>query len=206
MINERVLSMLSNAGLTQGFWTEAMVTVVHLINRSPNSMLDGGVPEEAWTGKKPSYDHLHVFGYEAYVHVPREKCSKLEPKSRKCIFMGYGESGKMGYRLWDLEDGIQKLGKLFAIAMLFSMKRRCINSLEKWKQGKYHSRISCHQLSCQEGQMLSHKVCKEKALAMTILVDKRKGLLVHKCRAKWCQVVLRRSTCVSHPPERFVPG
>ena len=39
--------MISNAGLTQGFWAEAMVTVVHLINRSPNSMLDNGVPEEA---------------------------------------------------------------------------------------------------------------------------------------------------------------
>ena len=29
-INERALSMLSNAGLTQGFWDEAMVTAVHL--------------------------------------------------------------------------------------------------------------------------------------------------------------------------------
>ena len=73
MINERVLSMLSNAGLTQGFWTEVMVMVVHLINRSPNSTLDGGFLEEAWTRKKPSYDHLCVFGCEAYVHVPREK-------------------------------------------------------------------------------------------------------------------------------------
>ena len=44
-INERVLSMLSNAGLTQGFWAEAMVTAVHLINRSLNSMVDGGVLE-----------------------------------------------------------------------------------------------------------------------------------------------------------------
>ena len=103
MINERVLSMLSNAGLTQVFWAEAIVMAVHLINRSPNSTLDGGVPEEAWTGKKPSYDHLHVFGCESYVHVPREKRSKLEPKSRKCILMGYGESGEMGYRLWDPE-------------------------------------------------------------------------------------------------------
>ena len=147
---------------------------VHLINRSPNSMLDGGVPEEAWIGKKPSFDHLRVFGCEAYVHVPREKHSKLEPNSRKCIFMGYGESGEMGYRLWDREAR-----KIVHSTMLFSMRRRCINSLEKWKQGKYHSRISCHLLSCQEGQMLSHKVCGEKALAMTILVNKRKGLLVH---------------------------
>ena len=58
--------------------------------------------EESWIRKKSSYYHLRVFGYESYyVNVPREKHNKLEPKSRKCIFMGYGESGKMGYRLWD---------------------------------------------------------------------------------------------------------
>ena len=33
--------------------------------------------------------------------ILREKCNKLDPKSRKCIFMGYGESGKMGYHLWE---------------------------------------------------------------------------------------------------------
>ena len=46
-INERVLSMLSNAGLTQGFWAKALVMVVHLINRSPNLTLDGGILKEA---------------------------------------------------------------------------------------------------------------------------------------------------------------
>ena len=74
---------------------------IHLINRSSNSTLDGGDLEEAWIDKKASYDHLRVFGCEAYVHIPRDKRSKLEPKSKKCIFMGYGESGKMGYCLWD---------------------------------------------------------------------------------------------------------
>ena len=53
-----------------------MVTAVHLINRSLNSTLDVGVPEEAW------------FGYESYVHVPREKRSKLEPKSRNIAIDG----------------------------------------------------------------------------------------------------------------------
>ena len=74
--------MLSNVDLTQGFWAEAMMIAIHLIHRSSNSMLDGGVLEEAWTGKRPSYDHLCVFECEAYVHVPREKHSKLEPKAR----------------------------------------------------------------------------------------------------------------------------
>ena len=27
----------------------------------------------------------------------------MEPKSKKCVFLGYGEPGEMGYRLWDPE-------------------------------------------------------------------------------------------------------
>ena len=38
---------------------------------------------------------------EAYCHVPKEFRDKLSPKSKKCIFLGYGKSVKMGYRLWD---------------------------------------------------------------------------------------------------------
>ena len=93
--------MLSNANLPNGFWAEALATVVHLINRSPNKVLDMKVLEEVWLGKPPSYKHLRVFGYEAYCHIPKEFCDKLAPKSKKCIFLGYGESSEMGFRLWD---------------------------------------------------------------------------------------------------------
>ena len=97
--------MLSNADLTQGFCSEAVATAVHLINRSPSKVLDKeAVAEMVWSGKKPSYKHLRVFGCEAYSHIPKEFWNKLEPKSRKCIFLGYGESGEMGYRLWDPES------------------------------------------------------------------------------------------------------
>ena len=97
--------MLSNAQLPNGFWAEAVSTAVHLINRSPSKVLDKeSVAEMVWSGKAPSYKHLRVFGCEAYSHVPKEFRNKLEPKSRKCIFLGYGDSGEMGYRLWDPES------------------------------------------------------------------------------------------------------
>ena len=97
--------MLSNANLTQGFWAEAVAIAVHLINRSHSKVLDKeAVAEMIWLGKKPSYKHLRVFGCEAYSHIPKEFWNKLEPKSRKCIFLGYGEFGEMGYRLWDPES------------------------------------------------------------------------------------------------------
>ena len=83
--------MLSNAGLSSGYWVEAMKIAVHVIKRSPSKSLDGGNPEEAWTSRKPSYSHLKIFGCEAYAHVPKELWKKLDPKSNKCIFLGYGE-------------------------------------------------------------------------------------------------------------------
>ena len=61
------------------------------------------VAEELWSGKAPSYKHLRVFGCEAYCHIPKENRNKLQPKSKKCVFLGYGESGEMGFRLWDPE-------------------------------------------------------------------------------------------------------
>jgi len=96
--------MLSHAGLSGEFWAKALMTAVHVINRSPNANLDSNVAKEAWSGKKPSYNHLRIFGCEAFAHVLKELRKKLDPKSRKCIFMGYGETGEMGYRLWDPES------------------------------------------------------------------------------------------------------
>jgi hypothetical protein len=60
---------------------------------------------EVWMGKNPSLQHLHVFGCEAYAHVPKEKWSKLDNKAVKCIFIGYGV-GVKGYKLWDPVAGI----------------------------------------------------------------------------------------------------
>jgi hypothetical protein len=45
--------------------------------------------EEKFINKKPNVSHFRVFGCIAYVHVPDEKRSKLNPKAKKCIFIGY---------------------------------------------------------------------------------------------------------------------
>jgi hypothetical protein len=57
-------------------------------------------PHEAWTSKKPSLVHLRVFGCDTYVHVLKEKRSKMDNKTKKCIFIGY-KDGVKGYKLWN---------------------------------------------------------------------------------------------------------
>jgi len=70
------------------------------MNRTPIAAVHGMTPEEKFTGKKPNVSHLKVFGYIAYVHVPNEKISKLDPKVKKCIFIGYSLEQK-GYRCFN---------------------------------------------------------------------------------------------------------
>ncbi|MCO5594298.1 hypothetical protein L7F22_048327 [Adiantum nelumboides] len=88
-IQERVTAMLSLANLPPEFWGEAVMTAVHIINRSPSTPLNNKIPQEKWTGKKPNYDRLCVFGSEAFSHVAKELRKKLDPKTHKSIFIGY---------------------------------------------------------------------------------------------------------------------
>ena len=88
--------MLAHAKLSKTFWDEALITTTYVINRSPLTPLDGSVPQRVWTGKEVSYRHLKVFGFLAYVHVAKDKREKFDPKTRPCIFLGYGDD-ESGY-------------------------------------------------------------------------------------------------------------
>ena len=54
-------------------------------------ILASEVPNKILFGKNISYDHLHVFGCKAFVHIPRDERFKLDAKIRQYIFIGYGE-------------------------------------------------------------------------------------------------------------------
>ena len=60
-----------NAGFPLQFWADVVDTVVYLINRGPSSSLDGGIPEEAWIGKKVNYSFLKTFGCEDFVQIKK---------------------------------------------------------------------------------------------------------------------------------------
>jgi hypothetical protein len=81
--------------------------------------LDGGIPEEEWIGKKVNYSFLKTFGCEAFVHIDKENRTKLEEKSKKCTFIGYGVND-FGYHLWDYENK-----KSLGVEMSYSMRRLC---------------------------------------------------------------------------------
>jgi hypothetical protein len=67
-----------------------------LVNCSPSTAIDCKTPYEVWSGTPADYSILKTFGCPAYCHV---NDGKLEPRPKKCIFLGYAD-GVKGYRLW----------------------------------------------------------------------------------------------------------
>jgi hypothetical protein len=98
--------MLNEKNLPNYFWAEVVAIAVYIMNRTPTAAVHGMTLKEKFTSKKPNVSHFRVFGCIAYVHVPDEKRSKLDPKAEKCIFIGYSLEQK-GYRCFNLST--QKL-------------------------------------------------------------------------------------------------
>jgi len=54
--------------------------------------------------------HLRIFECPVYIHVPKDKRSKMEPSEKKGIFVGYNETSK-AYRIYVPGDRHIELSK-----------------------------------------------------------------------------------------------
>lgn len=98
---DKVCSLLSESGLPKELWAEAAATAFHLINKSPSSAIGNKIPDEVWYKRRGlDYSYLKRFGCVVYVHTDD---GKLNPRAKKCIFIGY-PIGVKGYMIWILEE------------------------------------------------------------------------------------------------------
>ena len=97
---ELVHAMLLAKGLPTFLWDEAVSHVTYIWNRSPTRALKGKTPYEAWTGKKPDISHFREFGCDIWVLDENKNRSKLAPKSKTMVFVGFVEGSK-AVRYWD---------------------------------------------------------------------------------------------------------
>ena len=67
---------------------------------SPIVSFSGDVPNKVLFDKDESYDQLKVLGCKACVHVPKDERSKLDVKTKQCIFIGYGQD-EFGYHFYN---------------------------------------------------------------------------------------------------------
>ena len=68
---ESARSMIAHAGLSDGYWAEAVATAAYVRNRMPTAAFSGSItPYQQWYGRKPNISHLKVFGCMAYALIP----------------------------------------------------------------------------------------------------------------------------------------
>ena len=99
-----VRSMMSLTDLPLSFLGYALETAAFTLNRAPSKSIEM-TPYELWFSKKPKLPFLKVWGCDAYVN--KLKPDKLEPKSEKCVFIGYPKE-TVGYTFYH-----KSIGKIF---------------------------------------------------------------------------------------------
>ena len=96
---EAARAMLHDQDLPMHIWAEATRTALYVQNCTPHRVLENKTLEEVFSCRKPEVSHLRIFGCPMYIHIPKEKRTKLDPLGKKGIFVGYSESSK-AYRIY----------------------------------------------------------------------------------------------------------
>ena len=86
--------MIYDQSLPMFLWAKASKTAIYVQNICPHKVVKNMNLEEAFTGVKPEVSPLRIFGCLVYIHVSKEKRTKLEPSGKKGTFVGYNESSR----------------------------------------------------------------------------------------------------------------
>ena len=119
-IVESARTMLLHSQAPLHLWAEAISTAVYALNMTSTRRRPDITPLECWTGMKPDYSHLRVFGSLAFDYIPKFFRKKLDQKSKKVIFIGYEKDSK-NYRLYDPETRKVSVGR----NVIFAENRFC---------------------------------------------------------------------------------
>lgn len=99
---ESACCILQVAKLPNSFWAEEIAIACYLQHLSYTKALSNSTSHYLWTGTRPNLTHLRISGCMAYTHVRDHKRNKLDIKSLKCTFIGYGKPTSVkGYGLYN---------------------------------------------------------------------------------------------------------
>jgi hypothetical protein len=87
-ICEATKAMMFDQDLPNSLWAETTSTDVYIQNKCPHAILKDKTPEGVFSGIKPEEGDLRIFGCPVYIHVPKEKRTKMEPLDKKGVFVG----------------------------------------------------------------------------------------------------------------------
>jgi hypothetical protein len=98
-------TMLGEYKTPERFWSEAVNTACHAINRLYLHRLLKKTSYELLTCNKPNVSNFHVFGCKCYILVKKGRHSKFAPKVVEGFLLGY-DSNTKAYRVFNKSLGI----------------------------------------------------------------------------------------------------
>ncbi|VDO17752.1 unnamed protein product, partial [Brugia timori] len=100
-LQQKIRSLIFDAGLPKQFWNYALGFAVHAYNRTPHKSIDFKTPYEIMFSRKPNIQYLRRFGCLVYAKNLK-KGGKFDERGRKGILVGCTETG---YRILILLTG-----------------------------------------------------------------------------------------------------
>ena len=85
---EAARPMLHDQDIAMHLWEESARTTVYVQNHTPHRVLENKTPKEDFSGKKLEVSHLRIFGCLVYIHIPKEKRTKLDLSEKKWYICG----------------------------------------------------------------------------------------------------------------------
>jgi hypothetical protein len=98
-------TMLGEFKSPECFWSEAVNTACHAINRVYLHSLLKKTSYELLTGNKPNVSYFQVFGSKCYILVKKGRNSKFAPKAVEGFLLGY-DSNTKAYRVFNKSSGL----------------------------------------------------------------------------------------------------
>jgi hypothetical protein len=98
-------TMLGEFKTPEQFWSEAMNTACHAINRLYLHRLLKKTSYELLTGNKPNVSYFRVFGSKCYILVKKGRHSKFAPKAVEGFLLGY-DSNTKAYKVFNKSSGL----------------------------------------------------------------------------------------------------
>ena len=88
MIMEVARPVLHDQDLPMHLWVEDTRTTMYVHNRTPHRLFENKTPEEVFSSKKLEVIHIRIFGCPMYIHIPKEKRTKLDPFRKEGYICG----------------------------------------------------------------------------------------------------------------------
>ena len=139
IVVERLRKAVIAMNIPLHLWNEVFQGVLHIVNRTATSTLDGKTPIEAFMDQvegneqqsnRPDVSHLRVLGSKAYVLIPpgdpkRVKSRKLDARAEIGVLIGY--EGAHIYRVFVKGKVVRSSNVRFDESALESYKAKAIN-------------------------------------------------------------------------------